>query len=120
MITPTVDPQEWYKEYERVMKYIDKEIYPSTHSKSGSPIKQDYKAGDLNLSATGSLYDTRKNIPRNLVEMSAADEGIERLHKIIYYFGTIKDFVAGKGKKELENLIENIDTANIKILKYEK
>ena len=75
IINPSVDPEEWYKEYNRVIKYIDKEI--DSH-------------GKIHISQEGSK--------KNLVDINYIDDLLERIENINGYFKVISDFLTGEGK----------------------
>jgi hypothetical protein len=76
MITPTVDPEVWYKEYNRVITYIDKEI-----------------------DGQGNIVDSSKNIAnKKLIDISPIDELMEKINDIVTYFKSVTEFLVGGGK----------------------
>lgn len=76
MITPTVDPDIWYKEYNRVITYIDKEI-----------------------DAQGNIVDSSKNnANKKLIDISPIDELMEKINDIVTYFKSVTEFLVGGGK----------------------
>lgn len=76
MIIPTVDPDIWYKEYNRVISYIDKDI-----------------------DAQGNIVDSSKNITnKKLIDISSIDELMEKINDIVTYFKSVTEFLVGGGK----------------------
>lgn len=76
MIMPIVSAKEWNNEYNRVIKYIDKDL-------------------DIN----GNILESRKSVSKKkFVDVNYIDELMEKIENIIGYFGVITDFINNGGK----------------------
>lgn len=95
MIMPCVDPEDWQKEYDRVIKYIDKDI-----------------------DAYGNVKES-KDVARSYVEVTYMDEMLERIENISKYFEVVKEFLEGEGRKQLEWMIDYWTRTNIRITNFE-
>jgi len=75
MIMPWVDSEEWQKEYNRVVKYIDKD-----------------------LDAHGNVIELNNTMPKNLVNTTYMDDLLDRIDRITEYFKIITEFMEGDGR----------------------
>lgn len=85
IIVPSVNPEEWKKEYERVKTYINMEVFPNQLEVSQSSMLMNYR---LKSSKNGIVNnsDSRKSIPKNLVDITAYDELIEKIEKLNEFY----------------------------------
>lgn len=83
IIFPSVDPNEWMKEYDRVKTYINMEVFPNHLDVSQSTMLMNYK---IKSSKNGKVPDSRKNIPKNLVDITAYDELIEKIANLNEFY----------------------------------
>lgn len=98
IILPWVDPDDWYKEYARVSKYIIKDI------DSHGNVKQN--------------QDEAK-IRQSLVNLSPMDEVLERLENISKFTASVQQFLTSEDRRLLEGLVDYWEVANRKIHGFE-
>lgn len=76
MITPCVDPDVWYQEFNRVKSYIDKDL--DTH---------------------GNVLDSKSGATKSkVVHASTVDELLEKIEQIMGYYKVVTDFIYNGGK----------------------
>ena len=98
IIIPSVDPTEWYKEFNRVKKYIDMEL--------------DSHGNVINKNQT--------EIKKNLIEISDIDDLLDKIEAITLHFNVVKEFMYNGPKRQLETMIDHWTASNDKIQRYEK